>query len=466
MRLITTLFLSFFTFLAFAQKLTTLEKPKVDERIELLSIVFRLADSEEYKSERFKLYTDKIQAHYNSFKNHELIQFIKNLRRKKGVGYDAVMSMAIYLDNDLNPIGNFTNEIPDKRWGKDNAYEFAKLLKQFYKDSNSKQFFESNQQLYAEASKRFLPVYEHLDLNWYTKFYGKEPDEKFVIINGLGNGGGNYGPSITLPNGQREVYAIMGTWKTDSLGMADFTINNYFPTLLHEFNHSFVNYLLDNDPKPFRKSGEKIYKTLAKEMQSQAYGTWETMLNEALVRAAVIKYMKDHKFTEKEVEEETNVQLNRGFIWIEELVSELEKYDHERNQYPTLESYTPKLINAYQAYAKNIDTYVEQLDEKRPKVISINEFKNGDQNVDAALKRVTVNFDRALLGKGRSINYGNDKNTFPNFKNVTYTEDKKSIIIEWDLESNKNYEFVLTGLAFKSPKGISMKDYKISFKTK
>ncbi len=465
MKLFTTLFLSFFTLLALAQQNTVLEKPKVDERIEILSIVFRLADSEEYKSEQFKLYSDKIQAYYSPFKNHELIQFIKNLRRTNGVGYDAVMSMAIHLDNDLNPIVNFTGDIPDKRWGKENAYQFAKLLKQFYKDSNSKQFFESNQPLYAEVSKRFLPIYEHLELNWYTKFYGKQPDEKFVIVNGLGNGGGNYGPSITLPNGKREVYAIMGTWQTDSVGMADFTINNYFPTLLHEFNHSFVNYLLDKNPQPFRKSGAKIYKVLAKEMQNQAYGTWETMLNEALVRAAVIKYMKDHKFTKQEIEEETTEQLNRGFVWIEELVSELEKYDNQRDKYPTLESYMPNLINAYHAYAENINTYVKRLDEKRPRVISINEFKNGDQNVDASLKRIVINFDQPLLGRGRSIN-GIDKSTFPNFKNITYTADKKSIIIEWDLEANKNYEFILTGLAFKSPKGISMKNYKISFKTK
>ena len=465
MKLFTTLFLSFFTLLALAQQNTVLEKPKVDERIEILSIVFRLADSEEYKSEQFKLYSDKIQAYYSPFKNHELIQFIKNLRRTNGVGYDAVMSMAIHLDNDLNPIVNFTGDIPDKRWGKENAYQFAKLLKQFYKDSNSKQFFESNQPLYAEVSKRFLPIYEHLELNWYTKFYGKQPDEKFVIVNGLGNGGGNYGPSITLPNGKREVYAIMGTWQTDSVGMADFTINDYFPTLLHEFNHSFVNYLLDKNPQPFRKSGAKIYKVLAKEMQNQAYGTWETMLNEALVRAAVIKYMKDHKFTKQEIEEETTEQLNRGFVWIEELVSELEKYDNQRDKYPTLESYMPNLINAYHAYAENINTYVKRLDEKRPRVISINEFKNGDQNVDASLKRIVINFDQPLLGRGRSIN-GIDKSTFPNFKNITYTADKKSIIIEWDLEANKNYEFILTGLAFKSPKGISMKNYKISFKTK
>ena len=210
----------------------------------------------------------------------------------------------------------------------------------------------------------------------------------------------------------------MGTWKTDSLGMAEFTIGNYFTTLLHEFNHSFVNHLLEENLEPFRINGEKLYKTVADEMQSQAYGNWHTMVNEALVHAAVIKYMKDHNFSKEEVEKETNEQLNRGFIWIEDLLSELEQYDTNRKRYPTLESYMPNLIKAYDRYSENIDTYVENLDAKRPKVISLSEFNNGDQLVNTTLKQLTINFDRPLLGKGQSISYGEDKNAFPDFKKL------------------------------------------------
>ncbi|MDN3707021.1 DUF4932 domain-containing protein [Myroides ceti] len=465
MKFYTTLLLSFLTVFCFAQQENTLQKPKADERVEILSIVFRLADSEEYSSERFKLYKDKIQSFYEPYQNHELIAFIKKLRNENGVGYDAVMSMAIHLDENLNPLIPFTDDIPDERWGKDNAVEFVRLLKKFYQESNSKQFFKENKKLYTEVSERFLPIYEHLDRSWYPKFYGKEPNENFIIINGLGNGGGNYGPSINLPNGKRDVYAIMGTWKTDSLGMAEFTIENYFPTLLHEFNHSFVNYLLQKNPEPFRANGEKIYKVVAGEMQNQAYADWETMVNEALVRAAVIKYMKDHHFSKEEIEKETNEQLNRGFIWIEDLLSELEQYGANRKKYPTLESYMPNLIKAYNRYADDINMYKEKLDAKRPKVVSMSEFTNGDQQVKNSLKQLTINFDRPLLGKGHSISFGEDKNAVPDLKKLTYSEDKKSIIIEWELKENKNYEFILTGLSFKSPEGISIKDYKISFKT-
>lgn len=61
MKFITTLFFSLLIVFSFGQETNSLDKPKVDERIEILSIVFRLAESEEYSSKRFKLYTDKIE---------------------------------------------------------------------------------------------------------------------------------------------------------------------------------------------------------------------------------------------------------------------------------------------------------------------------------------------------------------------------------------------------------------------
>ncbi|PHQ59638.1 MAG: DUF4932 domain-containing protein [Maribacter sp.] len=464
MKLIAVVFFSFLTTISCVQQSNTLEKPKVDERIEILSIVFRLAESEEYSSKTFKLYTDKIQKHYNSYKNHELIQFIKKLRSENGVGYDAVMMMAVHLDDKLNPLIEFNDKVPDARWGKDNAYKFVGLLNKFYQDSDSKEFFKENRNLYKEVSKRFLPIYEHLDVDWYKNFYGKEPNEEFIIINGLGNGSGNYGPSIDFPNGKRKVYAIMGTWKTDSLAMANFTIDSYFPTLLHEFNHSFVNYILDKNPEPFRKNGELIYGAVKDKMNKGSYNSWQTMFNEALVRAAVIKYMKDHSFSKESIRREVNEQINRGFLWIEELVSELDKYDQKRKDYPTLESYFPEFIKAYDTYAENITTLVAKNEPVKPRFLSLSEFANGDTNVNSSIKQITINFDRPFT-RANFIRPIDDGKTFPNFTNLTYSDDQKSVILEWTLESNKEYQFILIGLSPESPEENSNEDYLITFKT-
>ncbi|WP_294183079.1 DUF4932 domain-containing protein [uncultured Sphingobacterium sp.] len=451
--------------LTYGQRNEIMDKPKVDERIEILSIVFRLVGNQEYSSAIFKRYVDRINDHYSPFKEHELITFVNKIKNENGIGYDAVMSMAIHLDDKFNLKQKNINETLDKRWSRANAIQFATLLKKFYKDSNSKGFFQDNQALYNEVQRRFLPIYEHIELDWYPKFYGKKPSEKFLIVNGLGNGGGNYGVAIKNPQGLKEVYAIMGTWSMDSLGMAEFPLQSYFPTLLHEFNHSFVNYLLEKNTTIFIDSGEKLYSIVKEKMNRQAYGSWQTMLNEALVRAAVIKYQKDHNFSSEEISKETNGQLDRGFLWIEKLVDELEHFDRQRDLYPTLESYMPVLAKAYQSYAADISSLDAAFEERRPKIISFEGIQDGQTNVSVTLKELKINFDRPLLGQGRSFR-GISKESFPMIKGHRYSSDKKSVLIDWELEPNKTYEIIITGNAFRTADGIPMKDYYLKFSTK
>lgn len=462
MKIITLLTISFFL-LGFQEK-QILEEPKVDNRVELLSIVFRLAELREYNSERFGLYTEKIKKHFEPYKNHELIKFVKELIKTNDIGFDAVAFMAVSLDENLNPRIDFSDSIPDKRWGKENAYKFVKLLKEFYTDANCKAFFDENKNLYSEAENRFLPLYKQIDLDWYSSFFGNAPNEKFRIILGLGNGGQNYGPHVLLANNKREVYSIMGAWLTDSLGMVIFPEKEYFRTPIHEFSHSFVNYLVDNNIKALEESGKKLNEAVLEKMIRQNYGAWTTLMYESLVRASVIKYMKDHNYSDMDVKREINSEKSRGFLWIEDLLNELEKYDRKRTEYPTLESYMPRIIDAFQTYPKKIDIYRKEFDSKRPKVISINEFSNKDNNVSFLLKNVTINFDKPLQND-ISIHGGNQKEPYPNIKGHKFSEDKKSIILEWELEKNKEYYFVLSGNGIKSEEEVPINDYEISFKT-
>lgn len=452
--------------IVYGQKPLSIEKPKIDERVELLSIVFRLAESKEYSSNSFKGYTEKINDYYLAYRNHPLINFVKKIRIENGLGYDAVMNMAIHLDNDFNPLIQFTNDIPDTRWGKDNAVKFTQLLKKFYLDTNSRKFFKNNTSLYKKVCETFHPIYKKLDLNWYKTFYGKEPNEEFVIILSPGNGESNYGPSITLPNGIRRVYAILGVSETDTSGNAKFTFENYFSLLLHEFNHSFVNYLLEQNPKLFKSNGEKIYKAIEPEMREQAYGNWETMINEALVRAAVIKYMIDHEYSPKEIEREINEQLGRSFFWINELVDELIKYDQNRNKFKTLESYYNEIAKAYNNFASKTKDYLNSRDKKRPKIISISEFTNGNQEVDHEIKTITINFDREIRD-GYSFDKGKKGEDFlPEVIKVEMHENRKSVTLFVELRPNKEYQFLATRYGFKSIDGIPIDDFEINFKTK
>ena len=347
------------------RKETILKKPKVDKRVELLSIVFRLAGSHEYSQNLFPKYVESIEDHFGEFKNHDLIRYVKDELLEDGIGFSSVMSMAVNITEPPN-IKPILTSFPDKSleepWGKENSMKFLKLLNEFYTDADCETFFNKNKELYKTASNRFKKVYQKLDLEWYQNFYGVKPKGEFRIINGLGNGGANYGPKIFFQNGNEVIYAIMGTWSVDSLSIPTYEIEEYFPTLLHEFNHSFVNHLVEKYRSDLQESGEIIFDKVKDEMNKQAYGNWKTMYDEALVRAAVIKYIKDHNYDKKTIENELNEQLSSSFLWTDELVKELERYDNNRDKYLSLESFMPEIVKFFNLTASKIETLKNRTD--------------------------------------------------------------------------------------------------------
>ncbi|MEN6619332.1 MAG: DUF4932 domain-containing protein [Rikenellaceae bacterium] len=439
------------------------DRPQVDNRVELMSIVFRLAGRAEFSSRDIKLYVSKIEDHFNKFRDHELILYVKSVMNERGLGYDAVMSMAVNLDKNLFLRKDITGNSLDKRWGAECADKFTLLLRKFYTDAACEEFFKSNADFYKEVAKRFLPVYEQIDINWYKTFYGHGASEKFTIINGLGNGQGNYGVSVNYKDGNKEAFAIMGAWSTDSIGVPVFRIEDYFPTLLHEFNHSFINHINAKHSNLLKDCGEQLFPLVETEMRSQAYGDWLTMMNEALVRACVIKYMKDHNYDDDAIHKETKIQIDRGFFWMAELVGELDKYSSQRDIYPSLESFVPRLTEEYKRYV----AMGLEMENRRPKVTSITEFSNGDKNVSPSIKTITINFDKQLSDKAYSLSYGQlGPAGFPKVLKIEYTPGNMSVVMSVELLPEKAYQFVLTGKGFKSPEGIAIKSYMVNFETK
>jgi len=450
----------------YAQENQLITPPRIDKRVELLSIVFRLAGNPEYNYNTFPLYTKKIEAHFGKYKNHKLIRFIQKKLHKRGVGYDAVMQMAIHITQPpgMQPLVPFTDEIPENRWGKKNAAKFLKLLNEFYTDARCEDFFEENAGLYQQIEQRFYTMYKEIDLDWYQRFYGTPPENLFEIIIGLGNGPGNYGPKLSLPGQKDKVYAILGIYEVDKQGIPLYKSKAYLPILLHEFNHSFVNKTVEKFHKELQKAGEILYEKVRPEMQRQAYGNWQTLFNESVVRAAVIIYMKEHNYDEKSINKEMTRQLNRGFYWMEGLVKELENYEQNRQQYPDLESFMPRLVEFFNQTTSKIDELKRKIDEQRPRITSIHPFDNHATDVDYHTKQIIIRFDKPLKAKRLKVLPG-EKN-FPEITQTYLSKDFGSLIIKVKLKPDTEYQIRLSGWYIKSMKGISMKDYTLNFKTK
>ena len=82
------------------------------------------------------------------------------------------------------------------------------------------------------------------------------------------------------------------------------------------------------------------------------------MLNESVVRAAVIIYMLDNGYSAEQLQQEIFDQVCRDFRWMPELVTALRHYVAHRDQYPTLNDYYPEIARCLRSF---LDTETERM---------------------------------------------------------------------------------------------------------
>lgn len=444
--------------------------PQIDQRAEIMSIVFRLAGNPEYNDNDASKYVADIHSHFDRFKSDSLISFAKSLRENYGVSYDAVMSIAVNLKYRERTFTLKEGWVPslDKRWRNESATHFVYLLNAFYTKSDAEKFFADEKPYYNKILNAFNEVLSNFNQSWYYQYYDLKPKEKFNIIIDCSNGRENYGASTNSPKEGKQIYAIMGSWSFDKEGNPIFKEDDYLPILIHEFNHSFINPLLDKykTNKILKTSATKLLDTMKTEMANQAYGDWETLVNESLVRASVVRYLIANNSTNQKAKQEVVSQINTGFLWMKGLVTLLAVYENNRVKYKTFNDFYPQIIKFFQSTADKISTIKAQYENELPKVVSIEPFDNNFQNVDTTIKVMTINFNQTMMAGHYSFNYGQlGKDAYPISSIIGYTNKNRSFQIKMELKPDKEYEMIITGLSFKNVEGYPLHSYTIKFKT-
>jgi hypothetical protein len=271
----------------------------VDPRVELISIVFRLAGHPEYNQARIPSYVDDVEEQFGKLHDHAVVKKAQSLRANHGVSFDACMSMAVHL-TDTSRLDERVPFDPrpaslDQRWTPQDAREFLGELKDFVKVSKFQEFLVAHRPLYAKAEERMRRLLDkegHLE--WFSEFFGARPGCRFTIALGLLNGPSNYGPRCRLPDGSEELYCILGAWSKDSQGEPTFG-SDVLETVIHEFCHSYANPIIDRHASELRTAAEALYAPVAAAMKRQAYGNWITMMYESLVRACTIRYIQRYQ---------------------------------------------------------------------------------------------------------------------------------------------------------------------------
>jgi len=237
----------------------------VDERFELLSLVFRLAGRVEY-GEVNTPYQNSLKDNFESFKNHPAVLEAMTLP----LGYDAVFRFSQHLHDDFT-IFDYESLCDDGRWTKQRADSFSNVLKGFYYDTNFKSFFNNNTTLYREASSNFEKnIWDNIDFDWFSKYV--DPSKLQA----------RYSLSSSMHN-----YAT-----TFSDGTVIALCQGGGSAIIHEFCHSFGNplayqwYRDRNDFKGFCDDRSNPN-------QQPQYNTGLVMAGEYITRSYTILYQYD-----------------------------------------------------------------------------------------------------------------------------------------------------------------------------
>jgi hypothetical protein len=441
----------------------------VDERVELLSIVFRLAGNFEYNLDRLPGYSTDIDRWFAPYRNHPAVQMARSLGQR-GIRYDAVMAMAISLSfpPDLTPLVPFQPGVPEPRWSVADSGQFLPLLRDFYRASRFADFFAAHHAMYRLAELRFAKTLAAVDFGWYVRFYGSAPDQSWRVVLGMNNGSGSYGLRLAYPDGRTERYSIVGCWSNDDSGEPTFPPGqDYLSTMVHEFSHSFVNPVVAANWSSFRDAGQ-LYAAVADPMRGLAYGDALTMVDESLVRAATIVYFQEEGEEGRRNLRRIREQQRLGFFWMDRLVDALDQYQRDRAQYPTFASWIPEAARFFEQLAPRAGAEAAAFDAKSAHVVQIEPLANHSQDVDASIRTVTIVVDKPLDRRaGYSINAaGNDNELYPIAGKPAFADDGRSIRLPVRLKPDQAYAFELTPLAFATPDGYPLASYKVEFRTR
>ncbi len=455
----------------------------VDPRVELMSILFRLAGNGEYNQGRVPFYVRDVESHFGRFRDHPAVKRAKELRQTRGVSFNAPMGLAVHVTDAVTlqeriPLSPLPDSM-DSRWIPESAKEFLVLARQFVADTDFKGFFDKHEPLYQGAVQRMqetLDKYGHLE--WFDSFFGPRKGADFLVILGMLNGGPSYGAHLKRPDGQEDLYSVTGVWMVDTQGQPTVP-PDVVPTVVHEFTHSYTNALVDQFAKELQGPGEKIFPYVASEMRKQAYPDWKFMMYESLNRACGLRYILATEGPAV-VQKALAYENSRSFYWVGELAEVLGEYDTQPKKYSDLAQFFPRIIAFFNDYAKNAeaklgaikaqkDKQVQPSQDKGPKIVTMIPA-NGAEDVDPNLKAILVTFDRRMQDRSWSVVTLGTPELMPKTVGpLRYDATRRVFTMPVQLEPGREYRFGLNGgqyQNFRSAEGIPLTPVVVHFKTK
>jgi hypothetical protein len=325
---------------------------RVDPRVELMAVLFHMAGRDEYTMTQVPRWEAAVDSHFGHFTEHPAVAMTERLAGPYNVGYFVPMNLAVHVTAPpaLAPRSPLASSPSIHRtWTTypDTTARYLELVRSFARATRFENFLWSQRALIdsTEARLRRL-VNETVDRAWFDAFWGTEPGARFVLVPGLTNGRASYGVEYR-DSAAHALYAITGVMETDDGGFPVFG-PDFTATVVHELNHPYANPLAAAWLDSLRGPAEALHAARSDAFRRQAIGSAETLVIESLVRAAVARYRlatEGPGARDAEVAE----QVALGFAWMPELVALLGEYEADRDRWPTVADFMPRIVAFFQA---------------------------------------------------------------------------------------------------------------------
>ena len=289
---------------------------RADRRVELLAIVMRLTGTKEYQRAQPTPYVQAVDAHFGAFRAHRAVVLATELRRTKGIGYDAPMQLAVHLDANLAVVN--AAELPeiDARWTGVDVAAYASALADFAAVSQLDTFLAAQRPYLARLEGQLHDLLANEDpLPWFDSAFGAA-GARFAVVPAPLAGTWNFGTRATVDD-KLTLYQLLGVPTTDGVYAIDASL---VELLVHEMAHSYVNPVLAKHAAAILPAATRLFEARKAEMTKQAYGDPMIVANETCVRAIVVAYLRA-RHGDAVADASLADQERRGFVGIAALAS-------------------------------------------------------------------------------------------------------------------------------------------------
>ena len=412
----------------------------VDPRIELLAAVQAMSGYDD----RFGLmtrhdfpYRTDIYDHFRPFAEHPVV-FLFDTLSAQGFAFDAPVWMMLYFSPppELKPVGQPDEELLMRAGGREALDRFMMLLRDFAQKTDFINFYKDHAGVYdSMVARTWVEIGGENYVQNLEEYFGAKQHSYHIVLAPLFHPGG-FGVRLAHPDGAFDIYFVGGPKGSDA-GMPLFGGREDFWSLaMHEFGHSFVN------PVTLRYRDTiahyiELYEPIKEQMARQAYGTWESCVNEHIDRAATAR-LAFRRGGLRARDLSLADDRNSGFIYVDRLAAKMEEYESARERYRSFADFYPELLTVLEDLSQ-IDIVKEfGLDKFRGNINAV--FVSGGEKVlivpTAEADTVAQRKIQAYVAGVRDMFYS-DSPILPDSDALAQDLSNKVIIVYGTIRGNK-----------------------------